>query len=229
MGEWIYSKSDNLETALALSVCLDSSPHKFNLVRKSRWTSLFSQHPSINVIGHPKEDDAVIHIKCEETLPFNTKVEVISQVLGISCHIPKEPAFHLGTPNSGVFKALSDKEAVLLYLTQQGCQQLDLFFIDEACRLLIEHQYQVYSVGDFSIPCIRGCQDFRSLLDLDEIITLIRSSKALITNNAELSELASLLCKNSFLLIQKDNAYICNGGIVTMPSQVSNMILKTIE
>lgn len=229
MGDWIYSKSDNLEIALALSVCLDSSPHKFNLVRKSRWTSLFSQHPSINVIGHPKEDDTVIQIECEETQPFNTKVEVISQVLDIPLHIPEEPAFHLYSPNSSVSKTLSDKETILLYLTQQNCQQLDLFFIDDACRLLIEHHYHIYSVGDLSIPCIRGCHDLRSLLNLDEIITLTRTSKALITNNAELSELASLLRGKSFLLIQKDNAYICNGSIVTMPSQVSNMILKVIE
>ena len=87
MGEWIYSKSNSLEIALALSVCLDSSPHKFNLVRKSRWTSLFSQHPRIDVIGHPKEEDSVIQIKCEETQPFNTIVEVISQKLCIPYHM----------------------------------------------------------------------------------------------------------------------------------------------
>ena len=228
MGEWIYSKSNNLEIALALSVCLDSSPHKFNLVRKSRWTSLFSQHPSIDVIGHPKEEDTIIQIECEETQPFNTKVEVISQELGIPYHIPEEPSFHLGVKNGSVFKTLSDKEPILLFLTQQSCQQLNLFFIDDVCRLLIEHQYQIYSVGDHSIPCIRGCQDLRSLLGLDEIIALTRTSKALITNNAELSQLASLLRRKTFLLRQQDNAYICNGSIVTMPSQVSNMILKMI-
>lgn len=228
MEKWIYFDSDKITDIVYLSIALDCSKEKYNIVRTTTTTQFLLQHPNVKEVGFPKPEDNVLTItRCNnESTIYN--VNYILDIIG-EARINSIPEFHLHvkTEHPLIIERVNKEKYALLMLSECNCEQpVDLFFIDDLCHLLQVKGIKIASLGDFSIPCIRGTADLRNLLCRPELSEAIRHSPFVITNQKEIAEFCRVTNTPAYYIEQRESGFLCNTIEIQTPNHLLNLILK---
>ena len=230
MADWIYLESSRLVDLYAFSVALDVATEKKRIVRTTAVSSFLVNHPNVEVIGFPSKEDSVIQLNIAKDTSFpETIYAIVSAIGGKNPVFSTDLHFHCPIIHKGVCERVLRDRSALIYLLDNRTNPIDLMFIDETCRLLFEKGIQIASIGEFTVPCIRGTMDLRSLLSMPEIVSLIENVPFIICNNKDLAQYCSIRDKYVFFIEQTVNGIKCNGADVSIPGQLVNMILKTTQ
>lgn len=228
MEKWIYFDSDKITDIVYLSIALDCSKEKYNVVRTTTTTQFLLQHPNVKEVGFPKpEDNVLIITRCNnESTIYN--VNYILDIIG-EARINSIPNSHLHvkTEHPLIIERVNREKYALLMLSECNCEQpVDLFFIDDLCHLLQVKGIKIASLGDFSIPCIRGTADLRNLLCRSELYEAIHLSPFVITNQEEMAEYCNMINTPVYYIEQIQSSLLCNKIEIQSPNHFLNLILK---
>ena len=227
MSEWIYLNSNRIEDILALSTVLDNAEKKYSIVRTSRSTPFFANHPNVECIGHPAQSDTVHTIESEPLGAFSDRIQNIAAVLDIQEITKTAVCIHYTPRHSHLLDRIKAPGACILYLEDNHESPLDLMYLDEVCHQLSDGNIMTASIGEMAVPCIRGTLDLRGLLDFPELLIAIDNAPFLITNNDELKSYCMISNKPVYYLNQKEDGVYCNDIKSSTPGQIVNMVLKT--
>ena len=229
MNSWLYLKGDRFIDICALSMALDYLGKEWNIVRSTSITPFFINHPNVGKIGHPLKDEPVLKVEVDGVDTLRGKINVIvNQLSGEDVCDGYEVKARWHAPSSSIVAdKLIDQKCAILFLQDNMCRFVDLMFIDEVCGLLLSRNLTVASLGDLTIPCIRGTLDYRGLIADSELVSLIDRVPFVLTNSDNISELCKSLGKPSFDIRFEEGVVLCNDIEIYSPTQVANMILKT--
>ena len=229
MNGWLYLKSDRYIDIYALSIALDYLGEEWNIVRSTSITPFFINHPNVGKVGHPLKGEPIVKVEVDGIDTLRGKINAIVNLLsGKDLCDGYEIKARSHAPSSSIVAGkLIDQKCAILFLQDNMCRFVDLMFVDEVCSLLMSRNLTVASLGDLTIPCIRGTLDYRGLIADSELVSLIDRVPFVLTNSNNLSELCKCLGTPSFDIRFEDGVVLCNDIELHSPTQVANMILKT--
>ena len=116
-------------------------------------------------------------------------------------------------------------------MTEEECkeQTLNLYFIDEFCRLISNKGYNIASLGDESVPCINGTDDLRGLLSYPELISALKNAPCVISNNNDITQICNNIGVPAFLIAQKEDMIFCNDTKMQFPNHMLNIIIRQLQ
>ena len=229
MNKWIYIKSDRIIDAYAVaSVLYDVSDTEFFLVRRTRFAKLFKNHPHICMSGFYKNDEDSQLITIDSTTVEDFKV--------LKCQIAKK----LGEENHDISTMyIPDTPEVLDFsltnmflMFSDGAQEpLNLNFIDMAVNVLKARQIFSISTGTMTIPCIRGCKDYRELITWEylPLIAIHNKTALIITNESDYATLCAAIGLDHILLENKNGIMYANNQALNHPNELINLINQQIS
>lgn len=227
MKNWIYINSNRIIDILCLSAALDHAKQKWSLVRTTGVTQYLLHHPNVNEVGFPTPDDNVVIISLNEIGGFYDKVEYILNQ--INEEVPEDLGnfeVHCNVEHPNLLERIRNEKYSILLLTMSGERPMDLFFIDETCRLISNSGFKFASLGELIIPCVRGTADFRGLLNEVEILASLEHAPFVMTNDPSITEFCRAKKIKVFHLQQSETTLSCNNLPMTSPNHLVNMILK---
>ena len=229
MNKWIYIKSDRIIDAYAVaSVLNDVSDTEFFLIRRTRFAKLFKNHPHISTSGfyENSKDSQLITINPTSVEDFKVLTCQIAKKLGMENH-------DIGSMYIPDIPEVLDFSLVDIFLMfSDGTQEpLNLNFIDMAVNVFKSRQISTISAGTMTIPCIRGCKDYRELITWEylPLIATHNKSALIITNEPDYTTLCTAVGLNYILLENKNGIMCANNQVLNHPSELINLINQQIS
>lgn len=221
---WIYLKSNNPADALAMASVLAKAEEKIGIVRRSVFSPLFSSLQNVEIDFYkPDKENLLIEIDQINSDLWDQKCTSIASKLGIKID-DIERIIPIGISTNSAFERLwGNSPKCLLYFYPHPDQHLDLMIIDKVVRILEEQGINSVSGGSISMPCIRGTQDMRNIINIPTLISLKDKISFVITSEKFIHTICQAINIKCFVIKDNDGLTI-NEIKISEPSQITNYI-----
>ena len=223
---WIYLKSDKPADALALATVISFSNDSFGIVRRTVNSFFFKGLKSVVIDFYTdSEKNNLIVINEVSTDSWSSKCEILSERLNIK--IPREIKPYLGfcANNTGIVKQWGNTQRILLYLFPHPNQKIDLMIVDLLVRQFEQKGIKSVSGGTAVLPCIKGTKDFRQLIDLSVLCSILDKISFILTTENSIKALGEALGVNVHV-ISHVSELMLDDIPMSDANQMANYIVK---
>ena len=223
MSKWIYIKSDRLIDAYAVVALLQKSGEDYSVVRRARFAPLFrTLLPNTKWDFYPAgENDELITIEPTEACTIAESIEIITKQLDLLCECTLDQ-IELISPDVNV-----DINFCLMLTPEE--HEMPLQLIDLSINNILQKGYVGACAAHTPLPCIRGCKDYRCVINWLHIPVLVEKGVAIITNNKDIGQLAKSFDGETVILSHSNDITCANGVNVDHPITLTNIIQRTLK
>ena len=229
MNKWIYIKSDRIIDAYVVaSVLNDVSDTEFCLVRKMRFAKLFNKHPHILKSGfyENNNDSQLITINPTDTEDFKELSCLVAEKLAVE----NFDSYSMYKPIMPKVLDFGEVDIILMF-SEELQEPLNLNFIDVAVNAFKTRQIAIISAGTMTIPCIRGCKDYRGLVTWEYLPLIVTQNKSvlIITNDPDYATFCKIVGLNHIFVQNEDETMYANNRTLNHPNELINLINQQIS
>jgi len=182
----IGSAGDALMLSGILKLINDKDPEKkYNIVRRSKYQTIFKKHPAVVEIGHPSKTDEIIEIDFwfDGELNNRTAYQTLASKLGLEIPIEEKLFIAESKRTNLLLESIpwKQKNIVISTTSPSPRKMMNLMYWLQLVEMLKNENFFVVQVGDERDIYIKGTYSLLGLTDTRQLISVVEKADAVVT------------------------------------------------